>query len=43
MEKTRELVDNLESNVPKEYWPIPTYEDILISKKIKCRKKYKSI
>ena len=31
MEKTRELVDNLESNVPKEYWPIPTYEDILIS------------
>jgi len=31
MENLREVVDNLEEMLPKEYWPIPTYSDILNS------------
>ena len=29
METLREAVDNLEEMLPKEYWPIPTYSDML--------------
>ena len=29
MQKLREIVDNLEEIVPKEYWPMPTYSDLL--------------
>ena len=29
MKNLREIVDNLEEIVPKEYWPMPTYSDLL--------------
>ncbi|MBO4815375.1 MAG: hypothetical protein J5507_00045 [Clostridia bacterium] len=29
MEKLRNIVDDLEGILPKEYWPMPTYSDIL--------------
>ena len=29
--KTREIVDEIETEMPKEYWPYPNYEDILFS------------
>ena len=29
MRNLREIVDTLEENIPKEYWPMPTYEDLL--------------
>ena len=31
MEKLRKLVDTLELTVGKDYWPYPTYEDMLYS------------
>jgi len=31
METLREIVDDLEGRLPKEYWPIPTYSDMLNS------------
>ena len=31
MNKVRILVDEAETIMPKEYWPYPTYEDILFS------------
>lgn len=31
MDEVRESVDKIEENIPKEYWPYPTYEDILFS------------
>ena len=31
MEKLRETVDTLEEILPREYWPIPTYSDMLNS------------
>ena len=31
MQKTRSIIDELEINMPKKYWPFPTYEDILFS------------
>lgn len=29
MYELREVVDSLEENLPKEYWPMPTYSDLL--------------
>ena len=29
MKKLREIADTLEGLVPKEYWPMPTYSDLL--------------
>jgi len=29
MNELREIVDTLEDNLPREYWPMPTYEDLL--------------
>ena len=29
MQNLRDVVDELESNIPKEYWPIPTYSELL--------------
>ncbi len=31
MEEVRKTVDELEVDMPKKYWPFPTYEDILFS------------
>lgn len=31
MDKLREVVDELETRVPKEIWPYPTYGEILYS------------
>lgn len=31
MHKMRKTVNELEANMPKEYWPFPTYEEILFS------------
>lgn len=31
MKKVRDSIDKLEENMPKEYWPYPSYEDILFS------------
>ena len=33
MESTRKLVDELEVNVSKEYWPYPSYGDLLFGVK----------
>ena len=29
MSELREIVDTLEDNLPREYWPMPTYSDLL--------------
>ena len=31
MNATRDIVDEIETEMPKEYWPYPNYEDILFS------------
>jgi glutamine synthetase len=31
MHKMRENINELEINMPKKYWPFPTYEDMLFS------------
>lgn len=31
MQETRKIVDNIESEMPKKYWPFPNYEDLLFS------------
>ena len=31
MDETRKIIDEIEKNMPKKYWPYPTYEDIIYS------------
>ncbi len=31
MDETRKIIDEMEKNMPKKYWPYPTYEDIIYS------------
>ena len=31
MSNVRKIVDEIETEMPKEYWPYPSYEDILFS------------